>query len=538
MAIQHVPRYVEIGRLLLKHARADVDPTADPDDVPPEAEELADDLEKMGPTFIKLGQLLSTRADLLPPQYTVALSRLQDDIEAMRPDVVEDVFADEIGMTVMDAFEWFDPEPLASASLGQVHRARLANGHEVVVKVQRPEAKQRIRDDLDAIEGLGSWMDAHTRAGKRMGFGELIEQFRQSLEAELDYKREAANLGRLREIVEPYNRLLVPRPVKELTTTRVLTMDYVPGRKVTEITDVGRTDVDGPELCDQLFRAYLDQILVAGFFHADPHPGNITLTDIGQLGLLDLGMVARVEPRMQDALARLLVAVSEGRGEEAGRVTISISTPLDDFDEEAFVRGSAALVAKSEGADMGDVAVGTLVMEISRLAYETGLRQPPELSLLGKALLNLDQIAARLDPHFDPTSAIRDHADSVMQERLKPSRERMYATALDAREFLEELPGRLNRLLDSASKGELQMKVEAIDEKELLRGMRQIANRVTMGLVLAALVVAAAMLMQVETSSTLFGYPTIAIVCFLVAFLGALALLVAIIREGRRQQRA
>ena len=530
MSLTHVPRYAEIGRLLLKHRKGDAA-------TPEEAQALADDLERLGPTFIKLGQLLSTRADLLPGPYTEALSRLQDDIEAMGPDVVEDVFADEVGMTVMDAFDWFDPEPLASASLGQVHRARLGNGHEVVVKVQRPEARGRVEDDLEALAELAEWVDGHTDAGRRMGFTELVEQLRQSLDAELDYRREAANLERLREIVEPYNRLVVPRPVSELTTERVLTMDYVPGRKITEITAVGRTDVDGEELCDELFRAYLDQILVHGFFHADPHPGNVTLTDIGQLALLDLGMAARLEPRMQDALSRLLVAVSEGRGEDAARATIAISTRLDDFDEPAFVRGASALVAKSHGAGLEDVAVGTLVMEISRLAFETGLRQPPELSLLGKALLNLDQIAARLDPAFDPTAAVRRHADHVMRQRMRPSRERMFATALDAREFVEELPGRMNRLLDQVTTGELTMKVDAIDEAELLKGMRQIANRVTMGLVLAALVVAAAMLMRVETDSTLFGYPSIAIVCFLLAFAGAVALLLAIVREGRRHRR-
>ena len=546
MALRHLPRYAEIGRLLVKHGRSDMARDMGFDqlevtdgqatEVPPEAEELADDLERLGPTFIKLGQLLSTRSDLLPAPYTVALSRLQDHVEPMPLDTIEEVFRDEIGMSVKDAFEWFDGDPLASASLGQVHRARLANGHEVVVKIQRPEARPQIRDDMEAIGELADWLDAHTDAGRRMGFGELMTQFRQSLEAELDYRREASNLRRLAEIVAPYRRLVVPQPVEELTTRRVLTMDFVPGRTVTDITDVGRTDVDGPELTDQLFKAYLDQILVAGFFHADPHPGNVLLADDGRLVLLDLGMTAQVEPRFQDALARLLVSVSEGRGEDAARATIGISRRLEDFDEVAFVRGAAALVQKAHGTGLGDVAVGSLVMELSRLAFETGLRQPPELSLLGKALLNLDQIATRLDPEFDPTEAVRSHADAVMQERMRPSRERLYATALDAKEFVEELPGRLNRLLDAASSGQLSMKVEAIDEEELLKGMRQIANRVTTGLVLAALVVAAAMLMRVETDSELFGYPAIAIVCFMAAFGGAIALLIAIIREGRRHR--
>jgi ubiquinone biosynthesis protein len=547
LRLRHLRRYGELGRLLVKYGRSDLADQVQFDGLapevrddgapPPEAEELADDLERLGPTFIKLGQLLSTRTDVLPPAYTKALSRLQDDVAPMPLADVDRVFLEDLGMTHGDVFEWFDDEPLASASIGQVHRARLANGHEVVVKVQRPGLPEQIANDMEALGELAELLDRHTDIGRRVGFAELLDQFARTLTDELDYRREAANLRHLAEIVEPYARITVPLPVDEVSSRRVLTMDYVPGRKVTDITPVGRTDVDGAELADQLFRAYLDQILVEGFFHADPHPGNVLLTDDGRLALLDLGMVARVPSRFQDALVKLLVAISGGQGEEAARIAIGMGTPLIDFDERAFVRGAATLVDRSYGVGMADVDSGTLVMELNRLAMETGLRLPPELAMLGKALLNLDQIARILDPLFDPSACVRDHADEVLRGRMKPNKERMISAALEAREFVEELPGRVNRVLDAVSNGEFTLNVDAIDEKELLKGLHHMANRVTSGLLLAALIVGAAMLTRVETSSTLFGYPALAIVCFLVAAGGAIVLFGSILLDGRRRNR-
>ena len=526
--VRHAKRYAEVARLLVKHGRHGRPDEPVDGTVPEDAKELANELEAMGPTFIKLGQLLSTRTDLLPAAYTEALSRLQDDVEELPIEVVEQVVEEDLGLTPKEIFERWDPEPLASASLGQVHRARLHNGHEVVVKVQRPEAAATVADDMAALRELASMLDDHTGIGKRVGFGDLVAQFADSLDAELDYRREAGHLERLATILEPHDRLVVPKPVLEATSQRVLTMDYIEGRKVTELTNVGRTDIDGDELMGQLFRGYLDQILVEGFFHADPHPGNVLLTDDGRLALIDLGMVATVAPRLQDSLVQLVLAVSEGRGEEAGRIAIRMGRALDDFDEMAFLRAAQALVQRST-VGMDDVEVGTLVSELTRVAADTGLRLPPELALLGKALLNLDQIAHLLAPGFDPSACVQEHANEVIRMRMRPNRNRLAATALESREFIEELPGRMNRLLDAVTEGELNIKVDAIDQDELLRGIRQVANRVTMGLVLAALIIGAAMLARVDS--------TIATVCFVAAAAGAFWLVAAIAIEGYRQRR-
>ena len=545
---RHVRRYGDLARLLVKYGRSDLvkemglDELASGDgpmdEAPPaDALELADDLERLGPTYIKLGQLLSTRTDIIPPAYAAALTRLQDDVEPISREEVEAVFLDEIGTDTKTAFASFDYETLASASLGQVHRATLRSGREVVVKVQRPGIRQQIEEDMEALAELAHFLDEHTEAGRRFGLVDLLSEFHRSLLDELDYRREAANLRRLREIVEPYDRLVVPEPVADFTTTRVLTMDFIEGKKVTDLGPLAQLEVDGTILASQLFRAYLDQILTAGFFHADPHPGNVTLASDGRLALLDLGMVARVPQSLQSDLVKLLLAISDERGEDAGHITIRMGRALDTFDEERFVRGANDLVARNRGRGMGDLNAGSLVMQLTQLAGETGLRLPPELAMLGKALLNLDQVARVLDADFDPASAIQQHADEVMQARLRPTREGAFAVALEAKEFMEQLPGRMNRLLDAASAGELKVNVEAIDEDLLLGGIQKVANRITMGLVLGALIVGAAMLTGVETGPQLMGYPAVAIVCFILAAVGAFALLLSIVWNDHKPKR-
>lgn len=551
---RHLRLYGDLSRLLVKYGRSDLvrdmraagfdggvaelaADDATEGEVPAEAADLANDLEAQGPTFIKLGQLLSTRVDLIPPPYTAALSRLQDDVAPITYEEVEKVFVDEIGVDTKTAFASFDHEPLASASLGQVHRAETRSGRSVVVKVQRPGIRERIRDDMAALAELAGWMDNHTGAGRRFGFGEILDEFDHSLRDELDYRREASNLRRLAAIVEPYSHLVVPLPLNDFTSGKVLTMDDLPGRKITSLGPLDRMEMDGCELADELFRAYLDQILIEGFFHADPHPGNISLTDDGRIAMLDLGMVARVPHRLQDSLVKLLVAVSDGRGEEAAELTMEMGTRLEEFDEVRFVRGAADLVARNHDLGVSEIDAGSLVMHLQRLSGETGLRLPPELALLGKALLNLDQVARALDPSFSPSEVIKRHATEILQSRLRPSRERLFAAALEAREFVEELPARVNKLMDAAASGDLRMKVDAIDEKAFLTGLQQLANRITMGLVLAALIIGAAMLTQVDTSATVFGYPALAIVCFLLASLGGAALLWSIAVGDRRQRR-
>jgi len=542
---QHVGRYKDLVRLLVKYGRSDLvrqagmeelveaDESSD-GQVPAKAEELACDLEKLGPTYIKLGQLLSTRADLIPPSYAKALSRLQDSVEPFGSDEVERIVSTELAFRISKGFATFDFDPLASASLGQVHRATMRDGRKVVVKVQRPGIRERIATDMEALTELAQFADNHLEAGRRYGFTELLAQFRRSLSGELDYRREAANLTALGRILRPYDRLVVPEPIGDYTTSTVLTMEFIPGRKVTDIGPLGKLDLDGHVLAEQLFHAYLDQILVEGFFHADPHPGNVILTPDGRLALVDVGMVARVPKTLRQILVKLLLALSDGNGKGVADAAVAMGRPLDWYDGPGFCAGATEMVEDSQGMNLEQIDAGTMVMDLMKISGDTGLRLPPELSMLGKALLNLDQVAKTLDPTFDPTAAIEAHATEIMQGQMKASSGSAFSALLETREFVEQLPGRVNKVMDAVTEGNFELKVHAFDEAELIRGLQKLANRLTMGLVLAALIVGAAMLMQVETSSKVFGYPAVAIICFLAAATAGFVLMVSIVRSDRR----
>jgi predicted unusual protein kinase regulating ubiquinone biosynthesis (AarF/ABC1/UbiB family) len=543
-------RYKDVARLLVKYGgpamresaaalAGGVETTDDPETTA-RGEELARDLEALGPTFIKLGQLLSSRTTLLPAAYSEALERLQDAVEPFPFETVEQIVQDELGVRISKAFEEFDPEPVASASLGQVHQARLRGGREVVVKVQRPDIRGRILEDLDAFDEMARVLERHTTVGDRMELEGVLVEFRKTILEELDYRREAQNLERLAENLAGFDRIVVPRPVPDYSTGRVLTMDYVAGTKITRAGPLALQEVDGEELAEELFRAYLKQVLVDGFFHADPHPGNVFLTPDGRIALLDLGMVARLSSRLRDTLLKLVLAIADGRSDETADYALAIATRRDDADEPTFRRRVTDLVGQYSGTGLVALPVGKVFLEMVRAAVDTGIRLPADTAMLGKTLVHLDAAGRVLAPNFDPTDSIRRNSARLLRDRMLKSLApgNVVTSALELRDFVDRLPSRVNKILDAAAGNELGLKIDTgIDATQLMVGFQKVANRIAMGLVLAALIVGAALLMRVETSFRIFGYPGFAILLFLVAAAAGAALVIQIaandLRAGR-----
>ncbi|HSD72609.1 MAG TPA: AarF/ABC1/UbiB kinase family protein [Thermoanaerobaculia bacterium] len=541
----HLKRYKDIAVLLVKYGRADLAKGIGIDEdlarpsaaeaVPPKAEELARDLEKLGPTFIKLGQLFSTRADLLPVAYIDALARLQDDVEPFSFADVERIVTEELGARISKAFAEFDAAPLAAASLGQVHRAVLRDGRVVAVKVQRPGVREQIADDLDTFTEIAQLLDKHLEAGHLYQFEKMVEEFRKSILRELDYRREAQNLVTLSENLAEFDRIVVPSPILDFTTGRILTMDFVFGQKITALSPLEKIDIDGARLADELHRAYLKQILIDGFFHADPHPGNVFLTDDGRVALIDLGMVGWISSAMQENLLKLLLAISEGKGEEAAERAAEIGDKLETFEETEFRRRVVELVGEYQNARLEQIQVGKVVMEVSQVSAAAGMRLPPELTMLGKTLLHLDEIGRTLDPTFDPNASVRKNAAELLQRRMRKSASpaNLYASLLEAKDFVQKLPARINKVLDILANNQLRLNVDAVDERLLIDGLHKIANRISLGVILAALIIGAALLMQVPTSFRIFGYPGLAILLFLAAAFGGIWLVVSILVRDR-----
>jgi len=498
----HVGRYREIATLLAKHGRDDLvkssglDGYAELDGTPDEtrAASLAEDLERLGPTFVKFGQLLSSRPDLLRPDYVEALARLQDRCEPFPFADVEATVQSELGVRMSRLFADFDDQPMAAASLGQVHRAVLRDGRPVAVKVQRPDIREQLSDDLEVLGELADFFDAHSDQARRFALRDAFEQFRRAVIAELDYRREAGNLSTLREILDGQQRIVIPKPYDDLSTGKVLTMEYVDGRKVTDLGALARVDADFAPLADDLFGAYLKQILEAGFFHADPHPGNLLVTTDQRLALLDVGMVGRLIPETRRLLAKLMVAIMNGRSADVVRIARRLGMPTDDFEPFGLQNTVKDLISTMSQGPLAEVDVGRAFLELSRRSADAGLRPAPELALLGKKLLNLEAVAAELDPDFEPMEAMQRHIPELMRSHIDATSGGLLSSLIEAKEFAEELPGRVNRAMDALGSGHFELRVQAFDETQFLKGLHRLANVAAAGLILAALIIGSALL--------------------------------------------
>lgn len=536
--VEHLKRYQDLGMLLIKYGRGDIASKFGVDPVPdkehkydPKAEELPDDLEKLGPTYVKLGQFLSTRADFLPPDYLEALTRLQDNVKPIPTETVEKIVTSELGIRISKAFSRFDREPLASASLGQVHYAQLRDGREVAVKVQRPDIREQMFDDLDAFSELAEFLENHAETARQVMLTATLEEFRKSLISELDYRQEAHNLTTLGDNLAEFEKIVVPRPILDYTTSKILTMEFIAGRNAGKLTPIGRLGIDGKALAEELFRAYLQQILVDGFYHADPHPGNIFLTADGKIALIDLGMVGRIPEDLQSQLIRLLVSISEGKPGQAAKLALKIGVRENGADEQEFHRKVRDFIALYTDSTLEQMEMGRLVLEFSRLCIQNGVRLPNDFIMLGKTLLNLDKVGRTLDEDFDPNAAVRRNSADIVRKNffknLSPGN--FYETLFDTKEFVENLPRRINEILASLAENRFTFHAKVIDEEYFIGALKEAANRLTLGLVFAALIIGAALLMDVETDFRVFGYPGIAMVFFILAAVGGIFLAIRIL---------
>ena len=482
-------------------------------------EELAEDLKNMGPTYIKLGQLLSTRPDLIPEPYMKALEALQDDVEEIPYSEVQKIVEEEIGQRISKAFESFEVQPLASASIGQVHLAILRSGKKVAVKIQRPGVRKNFTEDLDTLKELTDLAVKHSKTAKKYAVDEILDELRFILLNELDYVKEAENLIALGENTKKYPKIVIPQPVEGYSTSKILTMDYIDGQKITSISPISRIETNYKPLVDELVAAYLKQIIFDGFAHADPHPGNVHLTTDNKIALMDLGMVAKFGPDLREHILKLLIAISKYNGEETANVLLKMSEYDKNADLVGFRKEINRLVLDSQNKTAKDLQTGRLLIQMNKVAAEKSIKLPVELNILGKILMNMDQIVAVLTPDYDLQRAIERNVEKLMEKKmlqeLKP--DNFFAQALEAKKLTEKLPERLNTITEKLANNEFEIKIDAIDEQRLTDGFQKVANRISIGLIIAALIIGAALLMRIPSTFTLLGYPGLAMILFSIA---------------------
>ena len=510
-------------------------------DVRARAEAFADALRKMGPTYVKFGQLLSTRPDIVPQEYVVALEKLQDDVGPFSFADVERIVEEELGVRISKAFEVFESTPMATASLGQVHRAMLRDGRDVVVKVQRPDVREQVRKDLGVLTEIAETIESHTELGKRLNLVSSIEQARVSMLSELNYLQEARNTDTIRKNLAEFPQIYIPGVVHDLTTSRVLTTELVKGKKVSKLTPLSLVEGDYAALASVVTRAYLKQICVDGFWHSDPHPGNVFIREVDgtpQLVLLDFGMCARISTEFQDEIIKLLLAISTNRGSDTAQACIRMSQRGEKFDEQQFTREISQIVAAVHDAAASEVNVGQLIFQVVNIAGSNDLRVPAELTMLGKTLLHLDAITSKLDPEYDPAQVIRDYAERLMAQKLaqKFNPQNFYPALLDLNQLVLDLPHRTREILDMTAGGKLSFGIKFMQAEEFLAGLQHVANRISVGAIVAALLISSSLLMRVETRFRIFGYPGLAMLGYLAAAAIAFYLVINILRTDRRDR--
>jgi ubiquinone biosynthesis protein len=551
----HLGAYRDLLLLFTKYGRRDFrlkletddvllpeesDDTVEPD-VQRRAEAFAKSLKEMGPTYVKFGQLLSTRPDIVPPEYIQALEQLQDNVEPFSFADVERIVEEELGAKISKIFDVFESTPLAAASLGQVHRAALRDGREVAVKIQRPNVREQVRSDLQTLSEIAQTVEQHTDIGRKMNLTGAIDQARTSMLSELNYLQEARNTEILRKNLASFPQIYIPTVIHDLSTTRVLTTELVKGQKVSKLTPLRMIENNYAELAGVLTRAYLQQICVDGFWHSDPHPGNLFIREMDeqpQIVLLDFGMVSRVSHEFQDEIIKLLLAISSNRGVEVADTCIRISEPQERFDQQKFTREISAIVAAVHDVAANEINTGQLIFNVINIANTNELKAPPELAMLAKTLLHLDDITKRLDDEYDPNEVIRDYAEQLITKKLtqKFNPRNFYPALLDLNQLVLDLPHRAREIVDLTATNRLTFGIKLTQAEEFLSGMHKIANRITVGVVIAALLVSSALMMRVPSRFSVLGYPGLAVLGYLAAAVAAVYLIFTTLKKDREDR--
>ncbi|MGE5138736.1 MAG: ABC1 kinase family protein, partial [Rudaea sp.] len=521
---RHWQRYREIAQVLLRHG---LDQLVDVLELAPfvslparwlrqrRAEEwtapqrVRHALEELGPTFVKLGQILSTRPDLVPAEFVTELSRLQDSAPPFPSEQARSVVESELGRKIEEIFATFEDAPLAAASLGQVHRAVLASGERVVVKVQRPEIQDRIKTDLEILVDLARLAQDRTPLGKYYDLALMAEDFGDTLRAELDYQREGRNADRFRRNFAGDPTLYIPRVHWEYTTRRVLVLEEIQGIKISDLPALDAAGVDRRHIAVESARIIIKQVFQDYFFHADPHPGNfyvIPSSDAGnhaRIGAMDFGMVGHLDDRTRDHLLRLMVSAVrqdiEGLVDEFVRMGVA---EWGEVDRPRLERDLRAFLNRYRGLPLQELRAMDLMNDMMPVTFRHHLRFPSELWLLGKSLAMSEGVGRTLAPDFDLFAVAEPFAKELYLESISPGQvsQRAVKSLGDWGEELVLLPQQLRRVVERVERGALQITVREEGRANQLDRWDRIANRLTAGLLIAAFIIAVSLLVPLLSS--------------------------------------
>ena len=484
-------RFLPLQMGLLGHARREEPYT--------EAEHMRLALEDLGATFVKLGQILSTRADIVPEPYQRELAKLQDGVPPVPTEAVEAVVVAELGRPIDELFAAFDPTPLAAASIGQAHAARMADGTEVVVKIRRPGVVAQVNEDLEILVNLAQRASRHARWAEQFDFVGLAQEFADTLRAELDYVREAENAVRFAHLLGDDPAVRIPRIFADHSTSRVLTLERFGGLKVSDVAGLDAAGIDRKALAERLAGLNLTTVFEHGFFHADPHPGNFFIEPSGRIGLIDFGMVGDVSPVLRQQLAAFFIAVDAKDSDRLVDVLLDVCTSRGHVDRVALQRDFERIMDVFYREQLGRLGVASLLNDVMSTVRKYRLQLPNSLALLFKTWIMIEGTVAQLDPTASMASFFTPYVRKLIAQHYSPTAvaARMRAFSLDLADLSATLPRRLNRLLSDLENGNLTVETRATGYEPMLERLETLTNRLTFATVGGAFIVALPVLMVV-----------------------------------------
>jgi ubiquinone biosynthesis protein len=484
-------------------------------------------LSDLGPTFIKLGQMISTRTDLVSPAYQVELVKLQDAAPVIPLEQIEQVLRDELGTGPDELFATFDRTPLAAASIGQAHAATLSDGTEVVVKIRRPGVIEQIEADLELLHYLAVSASQHWELARQYDVVMLVQEFAQTLRAELDYVCEGHSAERFATNFAHDSTVHIPRIYWDQTTTRVLTLERIRGMKINDLAAIEAAGLERPVLAKRTAQLLLQMVFEDGFFHADPHPGNFFVEPEGRIGVIDFGMVGTVDATTQEHLVNVLFAVTRQDTPRLVDALLALGVTHQATDRQGLEHDLAQLLSRSYGRALGDLKIGPLLEETFTIIRTHHLQLPSQFALLLKTVIMSEGMGTQLDPHFRQAEILAPYAQRLVLRQFSPFfwTKRAGQAGLDVAWLGVELPQQLRRLLAALERGEMQMNVQPVHAEPLIHRLEQISNRIVLGILAAAFINGLAILMEVYHPA---DWQQWAGIVFAMGFFLALALGIAI----------
>ena len=499
------------------------------------AERLRLALEELGPTFIKLGQMLSVRPDLMPENFIREFQKLQDEVPPFSTEQAKAEVESQLGKPVEELFNSFDDVPLAAASIAQVHRAEKKDGKQVAVKIQRPNIRSVIESDLNILFDLAGLMEMHIPEIELYNPLGIVQEFAKSIRREVDFIQEARNIDRFRRNFEDDETVYVPQVYWELTTERVLTMEYIDGIKISELDKLESAGLDRKIIAINGAKAILKEVFEHGFFHADPHPGNIFVLPNNVIALIDYGMMGSLDEELMEAAGNLLTGIVKKDINKIIRVFTDIGIMENELDIRGLKLDLTDFLDRYYQVPLSQLDVGKIINELTEIIRKHHIMLPTDLTLMAKAMVTEEGVGRSLYPDFDMITMAKPYVEKIMVRKLDPRRHlKEFASTLDDfNRLIKILPVEIRAIVTKIKKGELNIKFEHKGLEHFISELDKASNRLSFSMIIAALIIGSSFIVQLDKGPLIFGFNVIGILGYLIAAFLGLWLVIAIIRTGK-----